>query len=38
VAGFAANRSPTSFCTIATQAVAPGSCSIVRRITLAATP
>ena len=34
----AASRSPTSFCTIATHVVAPGSCSIVRRITLAATP
>ena len=34
----AANRSPTSFCTIATQLVTPGSSATVRRITVAATP
>jgi hypothetical protein len=34
----AANRSPTSFCTIATHVVTPGSSSIVRRIAPAAIP
>ena len=36
--GAAAKRSPTSFCTIATQRVTAGSSSIVRRIALAAIP
>ena len=36
--GAAAKRSPTSRCTIATHVVTLGSCSMVRRITVAATP
>ena len=35
---WAANRAPTSFCTIATQVVTCGRSVIVRRITVAATP
>ena len=38
VPGTAAKRSPTSFCTIATQRVTAGSSSIVRRIAPAAIP